>query len=398
MTTLSVCCLTNEHPAAVAAMMAMFRPVADELVVAVDHRVDPRRLGPLAAVVDTLVRFEFDGTPERARPWLVASCTGDAVLMIDGDEVPSQDLLAVLPDLVADAHAEQVRVTRRWLFPDERTWLAERPWFPDLQRRILRRGPQLDFDLQFHGGAREALPNRIAMEPIYHLACVTRPLGDRRRSARAYDAVRPGLVAVGGGPMNDTLYAPEHFATRRLAETPAPDVAALRAVLAAAVGPTATDGQWAEPPLVDATEIARHVPVDPLEAQGYAVALRVVEVDLRTDPGNDTHLLVEVANTGRTTIPRDDRAGVQVRVVARLTHPEPGRVPAWWARTSLPCDIPPGERRVVEVIIAVPDRPGVYGVEVDLLNERGRRFGAVATSELVVATRWDRYALEHPDR
>lgn len=397
MTGLSVCCLTNDHPAAVAAMMAMFRPVADELVVAVDHRVDPRRLGPLAAVVDTLVRFEFDGTPERARPWLVASCAGDTVLMIDGDEVPSQALLAALPDLVADREPEQFRVTRRWLFPDERTWLAERPWFPDLQRRILRRGPQLDFDLRFHGGAREALPNRIVMEPIYHLACVTRPLGDRRRSARAYNAARPGLVAVGGGPMNDTLYAPEHFATRRPADTPAADIAALRAVLAAADDPDDRASGWVDAPLVDAAEIERHFPVDPLDAQGYRAALRVIEVDRRTDPGNDTHLLVEVTNTGDATIARSDVTGAQVRVMARLTHPEPGRVPAWWAHTPLPCDIPPGERRVVETIIAVPDRPGVYGVEVDLLNERSRAFGAVATAELVVATRWDRYALEHPD-
>jgi hypothetical protein len=391
---LSVCCLTNDRPAVVAAMMAMFRPVADELVVAVDHRVDPRRLAPLLAVADRVVRFEYAGTPERARPWLVASCTGDTVLMIDGDEVPSQALLAVLPDLVADRQPEQFRLARRWLFPDERTWLAERPWFPDLQRRVVRSGPRLDFDLRFHGGVREAFPNRIVMEPIYHLACVTRSLGDRRRVARAYDAARPGLEAVGGGPMNATLYAPEHFATRRPRETPAADVAALRDVLLAVDPPDAAGPL--DVPVIGAAEIDRHVPADPLEAQGYLAALRVAEVDLRTDPGNDTHLLVEITNTGRAPIPRDDVAGAQVRVVARLTHPEPGRVPGWWARTPLPCDIPPGAGRVVEVVVPVPDHPGRYGVEVDLINERARLFGALATAELIVASRWERYAVELP--
>jgi hypothetical protein len=393
---LSVCCLTNDRPALVAAMMALFRPVADELVVAVDHRVDPRSLGPLAAVVDTLVRFEYDATPERARPWLVATCSGDTVVMIDGDEVPSQALLAVLPELVADRQPEQFRLTRRWTFPDERTWLAERPWFPDLQRRILRPGPRLDFDLRFHGGAREVAPSRIVPEPIYHLACTTRSLGDRRRTARAYDAARPGLMAVGGGPMNATLYAPEHFATRPLAATPPADIAAIREVLAATDPALAPVGRFDGVPIVGTAEIDTHVPADPLLAQGYAAALRVVEVDLRTDPGNDTHVLVEITNTGRRTIHREDVAGAQVRVVTRLTHPEPGRVPDRWARTVLPCDVPAGESRVVEAIVHVPDRPGRYGVEVDLLNERARPFGAVTTAELLVATRWDRYALEVP--
>ena len=85
---LSVCCLTGDEPAMVAAALATLRPVADEIVVAVDSRVDPRRLGPLLDVADTVVRFEYADPPERARPWLVALCRHDRVLMVDGDEVP----------------------------------------------------------------------------------------------------------------------------------------------------------------------------------------------------------------------------------------------------------------------------------------------------------------------
>ena len=386
---LSVCCLTNDRPALVAEMLTLFRPVADEIFVAVDARVDPRRLGPLVDVADTTVRFEYDATPERARPWLVASCAHPLVLMVDGDEVPSQALLAALADLVADDGAEQFRVTRRWLFPDERWWLAERPWCPDFQLRLFRRGPQLDFDLRFHGGVRAAVPARYVMEPLYHLACVTRPFAERRRAARAYDAARPGLVAVGGGPMNDTLYVPEHFATHRPVPTPPEDGVAIRRVIDAPDGAATS----VELPLVGRAEIDRHHPVDPLDTQGYRVELRVVEADLRTDPGNDTHLLVDIHNTGATTIRHTDAPGTQVRVATRLDHRDPRYPVPWWARTTLPCDIPPGEHRVVEAIVHVPDTPGTYTVHVDLLNERGRWFECATSAELAVATRWGRASL-----
>lgn len=110
---LSLCCLTRDEPAMVARTMRALRDVADEIVVAVDSRVDPARLAPLADVTDTLVRFEFIDPPERARPWLAAVCRNKSVLMIDGDEVPSAALIDRLPTLVADDSTVQFRVARR---------------------------------------------------------------------------------------------------------------------------------------------------------------------------------------------------------------------------------------------------------------------------------------------
>ena len=54
--------LTNERPAMVAAMLALFRDVADDIVVAVDSRVDPPRWRPLLDVADTVVA---SSTPAR---------------------------------------------------------------------------------------------------------------------------------------------------------------------------------------------------------------------------------------------------------------------------------------------------------------------------------------------
>ena len=87
--------------------------------------------------------------------------------------------------------------------------------------------------------------------------------------------------------MNDTLYVPEHFATLPPGAHAAVDVA-LSAPCSAPVEPAPPAHRPATLPVVGAAEIARHVPADPLVAQGYRAALRVVEVDRRTEPGNDT--------------------------------------------------------------------------------------------------------------
>jgi hypothetical protein len=385
---LSVCCLTADPPARVAAALSLFRDVADDIVVAVDSRVPPERLGPLLEVADTVCRFEYTDPPERSRPWLFSLCRADVVLSIDGDEVPSAALLASLPALAADRGVEQTRISRRWCYPDERSWLAERPWWPDFQQRLVRRGPLLDFDVGVHGGVRAAWPVRNVEESVYHLVCVVRGLADRRRRAREYDALRPGMTAVGGGPMNDTLYVPEHFATRRPVATPPEDLDALRTVIGAeerAVHPVP------DLRVVTAAEIAEHVPDDPLSAQGYRAALRVVEPDLRTEPGNDTHIVVEITNLGDVAIPCRDGRAVQVRIGARVLDDGPGQAASGWILKALPCDIPPGAARLAEVHVPVPDEPGLRTVEVNLVNERGAWFDCAARFDLAVTTRWGRF-------
>lgn len=388
---LSVCCLTHHDPALVSRSLAHLRPFADEIVVAVDSKIDPDRLYPLDAVADTLVRFEFVDPPERARPWLVSLCHNDAVLMLDGDEVVSTALLQKLPELVADDSVVQCRLARRWSFPDEHHWLDERPWWPDYQRRLFRRGSHLDFDVRYHGGVRDALPARYVDEPIYHLACVLSAFDERRQRVRRYGVERPGLAAVGGGPMNDTLYVPEHFATLRLAETPARDVAMLDVVLRDhdPVGSPAPRG--ATTMVVSADEVARSLTPDPLQHQGYRAGLRVVEHDLRTEPGNDTYVVVEVANHGATPLCRRDAPGAQLRVATRLLDAATGTSPGGWALTSLPCDVPVGEARLVEALVQIPSTAGSFQLDVGLVNERGRWFGCSAHADLLVATRWGRY-------
>jgi hypothetical protein len=47
---------------------------------------------------------------------------------------------------------------------------------------------------------------------------------------------------------------------------------------------------------------------------------------------------------------------------------------------------------LMEALVRVPKSPGLYTIEVDLVNERARWFGCLARADLLVATRWGRYA------
>lgn len=46
----------------------------------------------------------------------------------------------------------------------------------------------------------------------------------------------------------------------------------------------------------------------------------------------------------------------------------------------------------MEALVPIPDRPGAFTLEVDLVNERGGWFGCRTRADLLVASRWGRYA------
>ena len=62
---MSVCCQSGD-PGRLAALLPIVRPVADEIVVAVDDRADLRLLGPVSSLVDRLLVFPYADPPERA--------------------------------------------------------------------------------------------------------------------------------------------------------------------------------------------------------------------------------------------------------------------------------------------------------------------------------------------
>src|SRR5262245_46283091 len=77
---LGVVCLTAGPGPRVAALLQTLRPVADEILVAVDDRADPSVLGDLGAVADRIVLYPFAEPVDRPLPWLFEQCTCDWML------------------------------------------------------------------------------------------------------------------------------------------------------------------------------------------------------------------------------------------------------------------------------------------------------------------------------
>ena len=128
----SFCCLSGGPPARTAALVALVRPAVDEVVIALDERLDPAALGHLPELCDELVRYPYAEPVERAFAWLHGLCGSDWVLRLDDDEVPSLALLKRLQEVVAEPELTHAHVPRRWLHPDGYTWLTDAPWTPGL--------------------------------------------------------------------------------------------------------------------------------------------------------------------------------------------------------------------------------------------------------------------------
>jgi glycosyl transferase-like sugar-binding protein len=369
---LSVCCLTGDPGPRVAAVLEPFRAIADEIVVAADARADPVRLEQYAAVADRVVRVEFSYF-ERHLAWLHAQCSGDWIFRIDADEVASPALVERLPELVADRHLQQAWFPRRWLFPDAAHWVEEVPWWPDYQNRLVRNDGTLRFSGLQHTSAEPTRPALYAEEPLYHLACLFEDVATRRTKGLKYEVLRPRLPAPGGGSINRRIYVPELYTLRSSAAVPERDRAAVDHVLSAATAPRVNPGEL---PVVPLAESDRHWGLRPFATDAYAAEIESFEAGPRIAPGEVRHLHLRVTNRGSETWPWDSDAGPEIRCAYRWRHPNGMLLVAEGRRTSFTRDVGPGESLVVPLEVEAPAAPGRYLLEVDVVHERVRWFGA----------------------
>lgn len=381
--TLSVVCMTHEHGPRLAAILGLLRPVASEIIVAADSRMDVAELGEVAAVADRIVRFEFV-FPAHANAWLHGLATGDWILLMDNDEVPSAALLAALPQLVEARDVEQYWIPRRWSFPDPHHWLDERPWAPDFQNRLVRNDATLAFSGRMHTYSEPVLPARYLEAPIYHLDCAVTAQAARERKVAAYEGMLPGLRAPGGGPLNERYYLPERFARGAPVAAPPEDRELLDRVLAAAPSGAPPPAE-SDLPVVPRAAVERGWRGRELGPGGHRGALTVLERDERVLPGETRAFAVRVENRGDERWLRGDWGERPVRLAYRILRPDGTVVVDEGLRTPLPADVAPGTTTVVPVVVLVPDVPGDYLVEFDLVQEFVRWFGCGTRAPITVA-------------
>jgi predicted O-methyltransferase YrrM len=168
---------------------------ADEIIIGVDRSSTDSTEDICARYADKLFRLEPIGTSERALAWLNDQCSGDWILRLDDDELPSARFVDALPRLMRDRNYTHYWLPRRWVIGEGRSrWIAEHPWWPDWQVRFFRNLPSLvsfpgqlhtDYDVQGAAGY-------FSEGSLYHYALVERNEEERRQKIEQYERIAPG--------------------------------------------------------------------------------------------------------------------------------------------------------------------------------------------------------------
>jgi hypothetical protein len=377
---LSVCCMTRGPGGRVSAILELFRPLADEIVVALDDRAGPNVAAALAGVADRLLGYAYAEPVDRPLPWLFRQCSGSWVLLWDDDEVPSGALLEALPGLLAADDVTGVWLPRRWLYPHPGSYLDAPPWRPDYQLRLLANDLRLlRFPNETHWQLTALGPSRYVDPPLYHADLVLNPLDARERKAGHYERLLPGK-RIAGRPLNEAFYLPERAERAPTAPVPEEDAELIRHVLAAEAAP----GRAPAVRVASREEIDRHWEGRVLAPEDYRAALELRDEALPLVAGEGCTLDVRVENRGGAVWPWGD-----ARPEIRLSY-------RWWRghgvaaeglRTPLPAELEPGESALVPLALEAPGTPGRYRLAVDLVHEHVRWFGCGFDVELDVLPR-----------
>lgn len=366
--TLSVCCLTSDPGARVAALLHQLRPVSEEIVVAVDLRLDPHRLGRYAEVADRLLRYEFVDSAQQAIPWITTQCTGDWILLIDGDEVVSPTLIERLPELTAARDVFQYWLPCRWLFPDAGHYLAQPPWHFSTTRLVRNDPATLWHAGLSHGRFEPVFPSVHLSEGYYHLSLLVNDVSYREAKVAHYLSIpsdhsrRVLEVDVAA------FYLPERDRRFDVAPVPVPSRhrAAIAEVLAASgeeqPGPPAE-----EVPMWSWSEIQRAWPRRTLPEAAYRGKIEAFERAPRLYGGQQRPLTVRVSNAGPEHWPGLTREP-WIKLSHRWLAPK-GRAPGAWADTCLPAPLAPGASALVSVAIEAPVSAGRHTLELALVHE-----------------------------
>jgi hypothetical protein len=381
--TLSVCCLTRDPGARVAAIMRQLRPVADEIVLAIDAQLDPQLLGRYAEVADRLLRYEFVDSCEQAAPWMATQCTGDWILRIDGDEVVSPSLIERLPELTSARDVFQYWLPCRWVFPDGEHYLAQPPWHYSAPRLVRNDPATMWHGGLSHGRFEPLFPSVHLSEGYYHLALLLNDLAYREAKVAKYLSIASGHSRRVLETDVTAFYVPERDRTFGIAPVSVPlaDRAAIAEVLAASgeeqPGPPAE-----EIPMWSWSKIQRTWPRRTLTEDAYRGEIEAFAHTPRLDCGQQRPLTVRVSNTGTEHWPGMDREP-WIKLSHRWLAPY-GSAPAEWVDTCLPASLAPGASTLVPVTIGAPLIAGRHTLELELVHEdllRGdviKRFAAAS--------------------
>lgn len=359
--------MTSDPGAQVARLLGQLRGVADEIVVAVDSRLDPERLGRYDAAADRLLRYEFVDSSEQAAPWMARQCSGDWILRVDGDEVISAALIERLPELTASRDVFQYWLPCRWLFTDAAHYLVGPPWHYSTTRLVRNDPATLWHGGLSHGRFEPVFPRQYLEDGYYHLTLLLKSLAEREAKVAHYLSIASSHKREVLETDVTAFYLPEH--DRRfgatLAEVPQGDRAGIEEVLAA-VGEETPGPRAEQVPLFSWQEIQRCWPRRTLGEGAYIGRIEQFERTPTLSPGEQRAFTVRVTNAGEEHWP-----GLQREPWIEVSHrwlSADGALVSETRETSLPASLAAGTSALVPLALQAPSRRGVYQLELTLVH------------------------------
>lgn len=376
-TTLSVCCIANSPGPFLKAALSPLREIADEVLIAAGGPVSEFDLRHYAEVADQLFSIEFDFT-ERHLGWLHAQCRGDWILRLDGDEVPSPDMLSEVQRARDERRLGSVLFARRHPFPSVESYIVQEPWYPDFQVRMVRNNGSLRFSGLMHSAAERILPARMVEAPLYHLPFILGSLEQRRMRAERYEARRPGLLGPSKLPANTALL-PETLPGLVTAPIPSEHRREIDIALAAC-GPAQTSSA---PRAVSLEETDRFWSQRAVPESAYRASILLVGTPVPLCPAERRALYFRVRNEGSELWGWDASIGPYFHVVHRLV--DSGGAPVDdWQPSFFTEWVQPGATTIVPGHIDAPAESGRYLLEVKVRRAPERLFGDFQCLQLVV--------------
>jgi hypothetical protein len=362
----------------VRAILELFRPIVDEIVLAADRTGDPGTLAECADLADK--RFEIDPAPlNRRLGWLHEQCSGDWIFRFDDDETPSATLLASLRALIENRSLMQIGLTRRWLFGSPAAWIDQHPWMPDYQIRLVRNTPGAwRYPGLMHAPIQVLGELALVESPIYHCELLLASLEERRAKRAEYEARQPD-DRNGAFPVN-WYYTPEDCGGVETAETPAEDLALIEWVRAGAsrrpdgepLAPVRSATAWDAERLIGSREVSQGA---------YGARIELVRPPARTSRGATREVEVLVTNLGDEFWPWGDYPPF-IRLGYRW-HSRAGEA-VFEGRCLFSETVRPGTTTRVLAPIPAPCQPGRYRLEIDVVHEDFRWFDQAAEAEIEV--------------
>lgn len=359
---ISVCTFTNDPPRLVAAALQRVRPIAAEIVVAVDDRVPEDELWPLDAIADRVIRAEFEAPVERTLRWLHDQCRSDWILRLDGDQVVSQALIDELEGDEWHHGITHALIQTDWVWADGTSVLDQHPWSPDPGLRLTRNLPGLvKFPTGVHAPLEVSGSHRILTSSIYELGLALTPVDERAVKADGYFRMGGAVRTDQGLVVNSTYYLPERLIPPPISR---PVAAADRAAVSELVALGRAEAAQPSTRLRGDVDFERVTIADrrPVKPGPDDARVAVVGAEpLRWIAERYRTLFVRVENTGTISWRPDDDPPIRLSV---RMYDATGEVAGAEQRVDLPCTVLPGSTELVRISTIPPPMGGwlVFGM------------------------------------